>query len=100
MSGCIKKVWVVELRERTPALKLVDIIECSAMHVASSREKAIEWAQGNLDVAPKRRVAWWWWAVYGALVDNPDDETYDDLTFVDWNGMVRRIQPLDGYEEE
>lgn len=89
------RVWLVELRKQVKSHKEMD---CTVLHVASSRSKALAWAKWNLDVEAKDEGRRWWFAIYYETVDSdrPFVEA-GDLFFVDWNGNETHKQPLDGY---
>lgn len=80
-----QRIYIVEIREKNGD-------EATLIHLASSKEKAIEYCKENPDCA--RRDELWWWAVYVEELDNPEFAEDNELFFLDWDGNFLENQPI------
>jgi len=81
-------IWIIEFREYLYFGDLGDIHheDTVVVHVSSSREKAIEWCQKNLNYGAKG--APWWFTIYREGIDSDMFDVTLDIFSVDQSGNV------------
>lgn len=93
----LKTVWLVELRDTVLPDTMFD---CTHMHTASSREKAIAWCENYIKAERKEPNEPWWFFVSEETIDEESVLSTRNGFILDWNGNEIGHQPYMGYDVE